>query len=219
MRLGYHSFMLMTLARRLPQPHRARIRSALDTAGAFINLFRRRLTPMALRGYDKLHLGAGVHFMPGWANVDFSGRKNLIWDLTHPLPLQRGKIRHIYSEHFVEHISREKCLELLQHARQSMAPDGVLRISTPDLKLFAASYLRGEAPPDWGEKNPCRAFNEVMRNWGHTFLYDEEELTSLLHEAGFRTVRRVSHGVSEHPELNDVEHRGSQLDLILEAQP
>jgi predicted SAM-dependent methyltransferase len=192
---------------------------AFPRARAFANLLRRRLTPLLLKKYNKLHLGAGPCHIPGWANLDMWGRKNLIWDLTNPLPVKRGSVTHVYSEHFVEHIPRSDCLKLLHNCRESMAPGGVLRISTPDLKLFAESYLRGEAPPDWGEENPCRAFNEVMRNWGHTFLYDEEELTSLLHEAGFSRVKRVEHRVSEHPELHNMERRGSQLDLIMEARP
>ncbi len=206
-------------ARRLPAPWRAKIRSAVESAGAFGNLFRRRLTPFQLKKYDKLHLGAGAHHIPGWANIDFSGRKNLIWDLTRPLPLAAGKIKRLYSEHFIEHISRENCLHLFRHIRESMAPDGILRIATPDLKLFAQCYLQREVPPDWEEQNPCRAFNEVMRNWGHTFLYDEEELTEILTQAGFRSVRRVVHRISEDPDLHNIERRGSQLDLIMEARP
>ncbi len=197
----------------------ARANWPFQKAISLAHLLRRSLTPFMIRNYDKLHLGAGPRYIPGWANLDLWGRKNLIWDLTHPLPVKRGSVRYVYTEHFVEHISRSDCLKLLRNCRASMASDGVLRISTPDLRQFAECYLRGEIPPGWGEQPPSRAFNELTRAWGHTYIYDEADLTSLLHEAGFRRVKRVEHGVSEHPALHALEQRESQMDLIVEAQP
>ncbi|HEX8584155.1 MAG TPA: methyltransferase domain-containing protein [Allosphingosinicella sp.] len=193
-------------------------RTLRSAAFGLINRLRRPLTRLQLRKYDKLHLGAGGYQLDGWANLDLVGRRNLIWDLTRPLPMP-AHVKFVYSQHFIEHIPRDVALKLLRNAHASMAKDGVMRISTPDLRLFSQAYLSGEVPPLWTERNPCRFFNELMRNWGHTFLYDEEELTALLTEAGFRTVRRMKRNESDHAELRDLEIRPDQLDLIVEAQP
>ena len=180
---------------------------------------RRPLTRFRIRGYDKLNLGAGGDFRVGWANIDIGGRKNLAWDLTKPLPISPGKIRFVFSEHFIEHIAREDAIKLLSNVRACMVNDGVVRLSTPDLRLFAETYLAGDLPPSWLEKNPTRMLNQVMRDWGHTFLYDESELRDTLAEAGFKRFKRVDRHESEYSELRNLERRGSQLDLIVEARP
>lgn len=180
---------------------------------------RRPLTRFRIREYDKLNLGAGSDFREGWANLDIGGRRNLAWDLTKPLPLEAGKIRFVYSEHFIEHVARADALKLLTNLRACMVEEGVIRLSTPDLRLFSEAYLAGHLPPLWLEKNPTRMFNQIMRDWGHTFVYDESELRLILAEAGFTRFKRVERHASEHPELRDLERRVSQLDLIVEAQP
>lgn len=177
------------------------------------------MTRLKLKNYDRINLGAGGHARQGWANLDITGRKNLIWDLTKPLPLANGALRYVYSEHFIEHVSRKDAVKLLSNTRARMPDSGVLRISTPDLRLFSKAYLEGSVPELWTERNPTRMFNELMRNWGHTYLYDEVELTAVLREAGFSRVKRVARNASEHDALREMENRPDQLDLILEAQP
>jgi predicted SAM-dependent methyltransferase len=71
---------------------------------------------------------------------------------------------------------------------------------------------------DWHPATPCQMVNEAMRWWGHTFLYDEAELTALLRECGFSDVRRVKWGESEFDELRGLESRPDFDDLILEAK-
>jgi predicted SAM-dependent methyltransferase len=97
----------------------------------------------------------------------------------------------------------------------------VLRLSTPDLRFWAAAYL--EARPirhdhaGWFPDTPCEMLNEQMRLWGHQFLYDEAELTDLLRACGFTRIERVEHGESREPELRGLESRPPCGDLILEA--
>jgi predicted SAM-dependent methyltransferase len=183
---------------------------------------RRAATPAALRRYDRLHLGAGARQIPGWANLDIAGRGNLIWDLRKPLPLEAGQIRFVYSEHFIEHITRADALLLLKHARHVLAADGVIRISTPNLATVVDYYRRGELMAmqhgNWFPKTPCQMVNESLRLWGHTFVYDEPELRSLLSEAGFCAIARVAHGKSEYSELCGLETRPDFDDLIFEAR-
>lgn len=192
---------------------------ALRWASSVYSFTRRPLTRFRLSAYDRLNLGAGGDYRDGWANLDIGGRRNLIWDLTKPLPLKISSIRYVYSEHFIEHVSREDAVKLLSNARACMKSDGVIRLSTPDLRLFSEAYLAGDVPPLWSERNPTRMFNELMRNWGHIFLYDEPELRAVLTEAGFTEIKRVARHQSDHPELCRLEQRVSQLDLIMEAKP
>jgi len=181
---------------------------------------RQRRTPARLRNADKLHLGAGSNLLPGWANIDFCGP--IAWDLRKPLPVSRGSVRLIYSEHFIEHLKREEGLRLLKDCRDLLSPGGVIRIATPDLKSLLETYLAGEfsGVPDagWSPRSPCEMVNDAMRLWGHQFVYDEPELRCVMEEAGFSNVRRVQWGRSDIPELRNLESRPpASDDLILEA--
>ncbi|HEY0130707.1 MAG TPA: methyltransferase domain-containing protein [Allosphingosinicella sp.] len=204
---------------RLARGARNRTARALGAVSARL---RRLRTPRLLKEYDRLHLGSGGRLLDGWANVDINGLGNLVWDLTKPLPIPPGRVRFVYSEHFIEHIPHAAARRLLGHARRVMAADGVIRISTPDLKPLVDDYQAGRLVrmdhADWRPATLCQMVNEAMRNWGHVFIYDEAELTALLRECGFNDVRRVKRGESEFPELRGLESRPDFGDLILEAR-
>jgi predicted SAM-dependent methyltransferase len=174
-----------------------------------------------MRRYDRLHLGCGPRRLPGWANVDISAEGEIVWDLRKPLPV--STVRFVYSEHFIEHIDRPDAVSLLANVRRVLAPDGVLRVSTPDLAEAVADYHAGKLPsmPEhgWEPQSLCQMLNDSMREWGHRFVYDELELRAVLAEAGFTRVKRVAHGESDVPELRGLESRPDFGDLIFEARP
>lgn len=183
---------------------------------------RSEMVRQHLLGQDKLHLGSGPNLLQGWANLDLEGPLGTIeCDLTKPLPLTAGSIRYVYSEHFIEHITREEALRLLSNVHAAMAPGGVIRLSTPDLAKAVAEYQAGRLDEwhdmGWKPETPCRLMNEVMRLWGHQFVYDWPEMKGLLEEAGFCSVQRMMWRESEHPELKNRESRPFHTDLIVEA--
>lgn len=198
------------------------LRRGRDAAAAGRTRLRRLRTPRRLKQFDRLHLGCGERLLPGWANLDIEGLGTLVWDLRKPLPLEPGRVRFVYTEHFIEHIGRDDAKRLFSHARNVMAPGGMVRVSTPDLKRLVDDYREGHLVRMdhglWYPETLCRMLNEGMRSWGHVFLYDEAELSGLLRECGFRNVRRVAWGQSDHPELSGLESRPDFGDLILEAE-
>jgi predicted SAM-dependent methyltransferase len=179
--------------------------------------WRQRRT--TLNGYDRLHLGGGPKTLDGWANIDLSGP--VVWDLTRPLPMKGTMVRLVYSEHFIEHVTRAQALVILKNCFSVMERGATIRISTPDLKEFAARYLRGETVEmphgNWFPETPCRMLNDTFHEWGHQFIYDEDELTALFRAAGFTNIRRMGWGKSEVPELRGLETRPDFGDLILEG--
>ena len=203
------------------RPLHAIARTAIELPISVIARIKRVATPSRLRKYDRLHLGSGERILDGWANIDISGLRTITWDLRKPLPLAKGQVRFVYTEHFVEHIEREDAVRLLSRVRNAMAPGGVLRISTPDLAKLVADYQAGRVIKmehgGWFPATPCRMINEGMRYWGHVFVYDEPELVGLLKECGFSDIRRVIWGESDHPELRNLESRPDFADLIFEA--
>lgn len=169
----------------------------------------------------KLHLGCGPVRLDGWLNIDLdSPVADVRRDLTQPLPLESGCATHIFSEHFIEHLTRADAVELLRECHRLLADGGVLRISTPDLRVLASAYLAGQTDgwaPLWRPASACLMMNEGMRAWGHQFVYDAEELRRVMAEAGFEDIAFVQWRHSGDEILQGLESRPYHGELIVEA--
>lgn len=170
----------------------------------------------------KLHLGCGPHIFAGWLNYDLSpGPGGIALDLRGGLPHPTSSVDFIFTEHFIEHLTRAEGLAFLRECRRVLKPEGVLRCSTPDLKTIVSCYRSKKIDdwaPTWTPATPAQFFNEAMRLWGHQFIYDLDELTLILTEAGFQQVKKVTHHKSSFTELASREIRPPIGDLIVEAR-
>ncbi len=168
-----------------------------------------------------LHLGSGSVRLDGWVNVDLDAPEaDMHMDLREPLSFEDSSVAFIMNEHFIEHLTREEALSFLRECRRVLRPDGVLRLSTPDLKFLTERYLSGaldEWEGLWMPATLCRMMNEGMRSWGHQFLYDRDELSGIPAEAGFADVRYVAWRESARAELAGLEARPFHGELIVEA--
>jgi predicted SAM-dependent methyltransferase len=170
----------------------------------------------------KLNLGCGSCPIPGWYNYDIEpGEGRLVFDLTNDLPHQSATVDCVYSEHFIEHLTRRQGQKLLAESYRVLKPSGVIRISTPDLGALIRDYtdhrLDRWADMGWQPKSVCQLVNEGMRRWGHLFLYDQAELNEALQMAGFCLIRRCVPDRSGHDILSGLETRPDHSDLILEG--
>jgi predicted SAM-dependent methyltransferase len=169
----------------------------------------------------KLHLGSGTVRYDGWVNVDLdTPEADVHLDLRKPLPFDDCSAEFIVNEHFIEHLTRDQGVAFLRECHRVLAPRGVLRLSTPNLRFIMERYLAGdirEWAGLWEPATPCRLANEAMRLWGHEFVYDADELTLVLREAGFSEHRFVAWRESEISELAGLENRPFHGELIAEA--
>lgn len=172
----------------------------------------------------KLHLGCGQHVKDGWVNYDIDkfGNQNVsVLDLgLGRLPHESNSVDFIFTEHFIEHISLEQSTALLKDSFRVLKSGGVLRLSTPDLAALADKYVSRDVikmPGVWEPATPAQMMNEGMRLWGHQFLYDAMDMTSLLIAIGFDDAYLVDWHESDYPELQNAEIRPYYDDLILEA--
>lgn len=175
-----------------------------------------------LQKHNKLHLACGTNLLPGWANIDLNNTKGIIkHNLTQPLPVKSATIHYIFSEHFIEHVDKERGKLLLSECFRALIPGGVLRLSTPDLDYLIASYHRNNITEwndvGWNPTTPCQMINEGMRLWEHKFLYNKDELTGLLKTCGFSKIDFVNWQESKHSELVQIECRPHHHELIIEA--
>jgi len=175
-----------------------------------------------------LHLGCGGRLFDGWINIDLMSmgpRPDVLLDLSQGLPAADHSVDRIYSEDFLEHITRDSGRRLLADCYRVLKPGGVMRLLTPDLKQFVQKYIeRNENTLAWyRDQFGCRTFGEMLnaglREWGHQFVYDEETLLERLTEIGFE-VRKRSFGKSDEPLFQNRDSRNSaegSLSLYLDC--
>lgn len=169
----------------------------------------------------KLNLGCGPHAMHGWVNIDLEARPGVRGvDLRDPVFFNNEIAEIIFTEHFIEHLTQQEGQQFLKGCAKSLKPGGIIRVSCPDLDYLVDCYKVGrlkEWSPTWEPKSKCEMMNQGMREWGHQYLYNYEELSRALFAAGFASVHRVKWHESECPELCNLEVRPYVGDLIVEA--
>jgi predicted SAM-dependent methyltransferase len=170
----------------------------------------------------KLHIGCGRNLRPGWLNTDnfpkTPGAMHL--DATRRFPFSDAVFDYAFSEHMIEHVPYERGLRMLQECRRVMKPGGRIRISTPDFAFLMGltradktdvqrAYITWSANkfvPGAPSDNPMFVINNFVRDWGHTFIYDERTLGDTLVQAGFRDVVRCGLQQSNDAVLCGLEH-------------
>jgi predicted SAM-dependent methyltransferase len=174
----------------------------------------------------KLNLGSDDDFLHdrGWldADIDPKAAHVLKLDVRQEFPFVDGKFDFIYSGHLIEHLEYRQGLHMLRECYRILKLGGVLRITTPDLAVFADwvsgkygtqvhkyfEYQHVQDPTNVAEPSACHVVNRFVRAWGHSFIYDQVTLHDAFEQAGFRKVTRCAVGESEHEELKNVEPVG-----------
>jgi len=118
-------------------------------------------------------------------------------DVCRPLPFADGSVEWAYSEHLIEHLRLLDGIAWLTEARRILAPGGLLRLTTPDLRLYVESYLAGggifagyrerirsHGAPAMPERLAFMV-NHIFYFWDHRWIYDADELRYVLGRAGF----------------------------------
>jgi len=149
----------------------------------------------------KLHLGCCHIIKEGFLNYDIApGPGGIVQDLTKPLPHGNSTVDFIFSEHFLEHITRPQALDLLKECYRVLKPGSICRTTVPGLGIIVTDYISGYRDR-YGDMlkmdTPCQMLNNNLRNWGHQYMYDVQDLMLLYKEAGFSIVEEASHGEYE----------------------
>lgn len=159
--------------------------------------------------------------LPGVINLD-------IWKfLKH---VKNESTQFISSEQFFEHFDRQDGYQMIEEWYRILKKDGVLRIQTVDLEKEILVYLDKCEGVSWekdvlphrlkhiehstdsycklmpGEKYVrAMLLNNGFHMDGHRFIYDFESIKMSLERAGFKDIKRVPFGTSEHPELTGID--------------
>ena len=210
--------------------------------------FKHLIRPIAIRKYfadhevRKLQIGAGENLLNGWLNTEFyePAGDRIFLDAASPFPFPEKSFDYVFSEHVIEHLSREQGLDMLAECFRILKAEGKVRITTPDLRKLMSFYLAettdaGKKYIDWfieyfnlpRTSNPqCVIINYYMRAWGHQFLYDRKMLQVAMEKVGFVDVREAIPGQSSDRHLQNLEYHwtisgleNSHFDtMVLEAR-
>ena len=151
-----------------------------------------------------LHIGSGDKILEGWVNVD---RKKLpgvdvVADVTDGLNFT--DVQAVYAEHFLEHLPIDAALRFLQQVHRALAPDGWLRLSTPNLDWVWKTHYQLQTTI---KENQLRALvlNRAFRAWGHQFLWNADLLKEALICCGFDRIESQRYGQSRHSFFRGIE--------------
>lgn len=177
----------------------------------------------------RLQIGSGPVELPGWLNSDLVCG-DIYLDAGKSLPLPDDSFSYVFCEHLIEHVSERAGVNLLSEIHRVLRPGGILRVTTPELPKIIAIYEDRNPAVDrdtyarfldeiTGKRHEraCQIFNDFMHLWGHQYIYDEEDLTVKLSEAGFAAVERQEPGQSGHEALRGLEHHGPTWENDAEA--
>jgi predicted SAM-dependent methyltransferase len=206
----------------------------------------------------KVNIGCGTTTAPDWINIDNSATlaiskhntlkkilakfgiidKSILtvdiqnvkrYNVTKGLPFKNNTVDFIFTSHFLEHLPRDKAKEFILESKRVLKPNGIIRISVPDLKNYATRYLTEKIDADnfleymhFFEERQNRTLAEkfylrILGTDRHKWMYDRQSLTKLLNGAGFVDVNECKFKEGKVPDLDKLDIRPNDS-LFVEAR-
>ena len=230
---------------RIAEKRIRKFKGFLKFHGSFIFLRYTKFYRSYLKSYFKshsasrLHIGCGHVMLRDWLNIYFdkaeiyggiktvNGAKTLNYNLLKPWPFEDNSVEYIAGSHIIEHLNLNEGIEFLKEAFRVLNKGGVIRLSCPDLYLYARNYVENK-----------REFfdNELIREWcafrcattsgeifiakaydsggSHKWFYDLESLNHILELAGFSKISRETRLTGKVPDLERIELPRREIETI-----
>ncbi|MEH2110217.1 class I SAM-dependent methyltransferase [Nostoc sp.] len=150
---------------------------------------------------------------------------SLHYNILKGLPLDSDSLLGINMSHILEHFTREEGLKVLKDCHRVLVPGGVLRISCPDLLVYAKAYINRDSSfynstairmaccyedlNTYGDKFISKAYDNEN---GHKWFYDAESAIDLLKTAGFRKIEERQLHDSSLPNIENIEPEHRQAE-------
>ncbi len=159
--------------------------------------------------YDKLNLGSGRQTIKGWLNIDFDpifAPGSVQIDLRKKLPFPDNSISKIFSEHTIEHFSKNDGLNLIKECHRVLKPGGVIRFGWPDFNKIVKAFNKKDKK-HWDGMlkhmgpNLTNSYDEFISDclysWDHRYMYTPELLKKYFKIAGFKNAQIAKYSKSK----------------------
>lgn len=201
--------------------------NAVKRAVSLINQLTLPCNYLKEAAIPRLHIGCGPFPIEGWLNVDKFVQSRMVsyMDASQIYPFSDKSFCFIYAEHLFEHLTLDEALNMLRECYRVLQPQGILRLSMPDLDFLIQLYLHPEAEMhrkyiDWsvrqfmpevvrlypnGSFHAMYVLNNFYRAWGHQLIYDKQGIAQLLSECHFEGIQFCYPGDSAHYLLKGID--------------
>ena len=149
-----------------------------------------------------LHLGCGNKFIPGFIHIDVVDHPHIdhVTSIDNLSIFKNDSIDLIYNCHVLEHFKRREIDSVLKEWFRVLKPQGILRISVPDFEKICEVYNKYKdleliIGPLFGRQ-------DYLYNI-HYNVFDFNNITQLLENAGFCDVTHYDWRDTEHSEVDD----------------
>ncbi len=201
-----------------------------------VRLLRRQITG---KGINRLHVGCGNVLLKDWLNVFYEKRQvygqvqrdngalRLNYNLLKPWPVASNSIDFIAGSHFIEHLDLNDGLQFLQEAFRVLRSGGTIRLSCPDLEIYANHYVKRDKAffdhkliREWCTFKKAETPGEIFiakaydSGGSHKWFYDFDSLKHVLESAGFVRVKKCGRLEGVIPDLQALEPPGRELETL-----
>lgn len=201
---------------------RVRIRNALSGANQKV---RTRAATAPRPRY--LNLGSGPRGLnlPNWVNVDGFADTHVhhLADFGRSLPFADCTFDGVFSEHVLEHFTRDEGIFVFRECHRILASGGLIRVIVPDAGKVVSAYvehpdlLSKRREPPTGLAMEAVNFYAYQR-YEHQCLYDWPLMHRTLADAGFADIERRSFGEGAIPALTIDDSKYEWESLYVEAK-
>ncbi len=200
------------------------------------SLLKRQITEM---GIARLHAGCGNVLLKGWLNILYEKRREygkihlndgapwLNYNLLKPWPIEDSSIEFIAGSHFIEHLDLNDGIRFLGEAFRVLRPGGVIRLSCPDLEIYASHYVKRDKNffehkliREWCAFKKAETPGEIFiakaydSGGSHKWFYDFDSLKHILESAEFIQVKKCGRLEGAVPDLETIEPPGRELETL-----
>lgn len=130
------------------------------------------------------------------------------------MPFPDNSLDYVYTSHMVEHLYKETTKMFLKEVFRTLRPNGIIRISIPDLEYAFKQYQLGNTEECLRLFFVPTHFNQLFQ---HHYLYDFNLLKKFLNEAGFEKVTRCEYQKGNVPDAEKLDVHPNES-LYVEAQ-
>lgn len=159
----------------------------------------------------RINYGCGQHLLKDWLNIDLHDSNEPNYrkiNLLEKHPFGNDVVKFGFSEDMLEHLTQAESIFFLSEAYRTLSKNGVLRLSFPCLEGVLKNHysMPSETRVREGEF-------EAYAFWDHVHFYSKDELSLVANHIGFRKIKFVDYGKSEHLELMNLDTRKDQIGL------